>query len=179
MMYFEIFAICNSMFAMQIYSVQKETNPTMLRCILATMAIFNVALLLKFTYSLYDQLAVGIVWMVLLLFELIGSGFIMYNWFQRHQTALKTGLQDRSNIYSFWEMCIMTCFILAIELFDVAVAQHGIFEASSSKVVFYNTLIISSFYLLSETHVLKNKQLARFSMVSKCIIVCIEIVSDG
>lgn len=165
-LYYNICVLCNAIFVIQIHAIQNDATPKMLRYILTTMTLFNASLIVKLLVTLYNIQPLFYIWIIILLAEFIGSCMILYEWFSRYQTAVRTGMKNHCFAFSFWEMFLITSFVLVIEIFDMITAENRIFDSSATRCVFYNMIIICCFFLLSELYILKNKHIAQQSLVS-------------
>lgn len=164
-LYIEICVLCNTVFVLQFHSIPKDSPSMLTTMIMCAMTFFSLSLILKLLISLYDILWIKLIWAVVLFFSIVCSCVVLYDWFSRYQSAVKTGLQDQSSIFSFWEMLLVTCFILLVEVYDVITGENKLSNSSTFRIVFYNILITTFIYLFSEIYVLKNKALGMLSMV--------------
>lgn len=163
---FELCILCNAIFVIQLYSLQKYSS-TLTTCMCA-MYLFNLCLVLKLLISLYHVRWLIAIWAVFFFLLFVACFMIASDWYSSYQTVIKTGLQDQSSMYSLIEMLLLTALITLTQIYDVMVNDQIIYHCSSNRVVAYNIIIITCFYFFSEIYVLKNKQMAKFSMV--CIL---------
>jgi hypothetical protein len=105
--------LCNAIFVIQIYSVHKCLN--MLNTSMYAMYLFNLSLILKLLVSLYHAPWLIALWALCFIALIAACGAIVWTWYHMYQQAMKTGLQDQSSMYSFFEMLLLTAFIVSTQ----------------------------------------------------------------
>jgi hypothetical protein len=172
--------IFNSAFVIQINAIQtnekKESstnassttiNTRILPLVIFTMSLFNISIILNLLCALYNLEWIMILWEISFIIEAIGSLFVLYYWWNKHQIATKTGLHNQSYIFSFFEMFLILSFVLILQIYDLMTHNSIVLRSSVERVCAYNILILASVYALSEIYAMKNKKMGKFSVVRK------------
>jgi len=166
--YCQVCIICNGIFALQLDNLIKQATPdfNIIHYEILFVGFFNIAMIMKVISVLYITEGSVIVWTLLLAGQLYCIMKLFCHWYEKHQTAVKTGLQNQYNIYCLAELLLLVGFILATEICDLVDYSNVLYHSSTTRLILYHTFILATVYLLSTVYAFKNKQLAKFSIVS-------------